>query len=53
MKDVRELERSNPYRVEIKPFTGSDYTFRLLGSGMDNDEYSTLVKRVTAARAGQ
>ena len=53
MKDVRELKRSSPYRLEIKPFTGGDYTLRLIGNGMTNEEYSTLVKQVTAARAGQ
>jgi hypothetical protein len=53
MKDVRELRRHSPYRLEIKPFTGGDYTIRLLGNGMDNEDYNRLVRSITAARAGQ
>ena len=38
-----------PYRLKIKSFiTGGDYTLRLIGNGTTNEEYSTLVKHVTA-----
>jgi hypothetical protein len=53
MKDIKELNRSSPYKIEIKPFTGDDYTFRLIGNGMSSEEYANLVKRVTAARSAQ
>jgi hypothetical protein len=51
-ESVGNLDHSR-HRLEIKPFMGGDYTLRLIGNGMTSEEYSTLVKHVTAARAGQ
>jgi hypothetical protein len=38
LQDIEELERGNPYQLEIKPFAGNDYRFQLLGKGMDSRE---------------
>jgi hypothetical protein len=51
MKDIKELVHKSPYRLDIKPFAGNDYSFGLLGNGMDNSDFSTLSKMVTDARA--
>jgi hypothetical protein len=51
LQDIKELERGNPYQLEIKPFAGNDYRFQFVGDSMDNREYKDLVERVTQARA--
>lgn len=50
LRDIKELERGNPYQLEIKPFAGNDYKFQLLGKGMDSREYKDFVERITKAR---
>jgi hypothetical protein len=50
MKDIKEMKRSSPYKIEIRPFNGAHYTFELSGTGMDNADYETLVRSITAAR---
>lgn len=50
LRDIKELERGNPYQLEIKPFAGNDYQFQLLGKGMDSREYKDFVERITKAR---
>jgi hypothetical protein len=50
MKDIKEVERDNPYKLKIKPFEGDNYTFQLMGNGMDSKDYESLVKLITAAR---
>ena len=49
--DIKELRRPNPYRLEIRPFVGNDYTFNLVGGeGMSSREYKALADRVAEAR---
>lgn len=50
---IKETELSNPYELEIKPFTGESYKLRFDGSGMDPAAYKALVDRITSARAGR
>lgn len=52
-KAIKETELSNPYELEIKPFTGDTYKLRFDGSGMDPAAYKNLVDRITAARASR
>ncbi len=51
LADVKELKRKNPYRVELKPFTGNDYDFELLQKGMSSRDYQVLADRITSQRA--
>jgi hypothetical protein len=53
MKDIKEVEHKSPYKLEIKPFAGNDYSFALLGTGMDNADYALLTKLIAAARAAR
>jgi hypothetical protein len=53
MKDVKEVGRKGPYNLDIKPFSGNDYSFAFLGTGMDNSHYETLTKLIAAARANR
>jgi hypothetical protein len=48
---IKEMKNSNPYKLEVKPFTGGDYEFVLDGTGIDPAAYKSLVDKVTAARA--
>ncbi len=50
LKDIKELKRSNPYGIEVVPFSGETYNLGIQGRGMSNDEYKALVDRITAAR---
>jgi hypothetical protein len=52
-KSIKEMKNSNPYELEVKPFTGGDYEFVLDGNGIDPAGYKALVDKVTAARAGR
>ncbi|RPI22739.1 MAG: hypothetical protein EHM61_21540 [Acidobacteria bacterium] len=52
-RDVREIERDNPYEMVVKPFAGDEYEFDFMGKGMDNNVYQTLTERVTAARVAE
>lgn len=52
-KAIKELKQNNPYHLEISPFSGSGYTFRLSGTGMDPASFRELVDKVTAARSAQ
>jgi hypothetical protein len=53
MKDIKEVEHPNPYRLEIKPFTGNGYRFDFVGQGMSNADFDRLTKLITDARAGR
>ena len=53
MKDIKEVEHNSPYKLDVKPFTGNDYSFEFLGKGMDNADYTTLTKQIAAARAAR
>ncbi len=53
MKDIKEVEHKNPYNLDIKPFTGNDYSFEFLGGAMKNEDYTDLTKSIAAARAGR
>lgn len=50
---IKETKLSNPYELEIKPFTGDSYTLQFDGAGMDPAAYRDLVDRVTSARANR
>jgi len=52
-RDIRELDRDNPYAMTIKPFAGDEYDFDFLGKGMDNNVFQTLTERVTTARVAE
>lgn len=50
LKDIKEFKMNNPYRIQIKPFTGDNYRFDLLSRGMSNNEYRDIVSRITSKR---
>jgi len=50
---IKETKLSNPYELEIKPFSGDTYKFQFDGAGMDPAAYRDLVDRVTSARANR
>jgi hypothetical protein len=52
MGDIKELKHNSPYKLEVKPFTGNDYSFDFLGKGMDNSDFTALTKMIAGARAG-
>jgi hypothetical protein len=52
-RSIKEIRQPNPYELEVKPFEGDAYKFKLEGSGMDPAAYKKLVDRVTAARTGK
>ncbi len=47
---IQEIKHPNPYELEVKPFSGGNYKFKLEGTGMGPAEYKALVDKVTAAR---
>jgi hypothetical protein len=49
--DVKQLDRKGPYELEVEPFAGGDYKFKLRGQGMDIEDYKKLGDRIAAARA--
>jgi hypothetical protein len=51
MKDIKEVGHKNPYKLDIKPFMGNEYSFSFVGSGMDNGDYDKLTKLISGARA--
>lgn len=53
MKDIKEVEHKNPYKLDIRPFTGNDYSFEFLGTAMKNEDFANLTKSIAAARAGR
>ena len=50
---IKEIKLSNPYELEIKPFTGGTYKLKFDGTGMDPAAYKEIVDRVTSARASR
>lgn len=50
-RDIKEVKLQSPYKLEVKPFNGSDYTFVIEGQGMGSADYRDLVDRITQARA--
>ena len=52
-KAIKELKQDNPYSLEIAPFSGGGYNFKLGGTGMDPDAFRDLVDKVTAARSAK
>jgi hypothetical protein len=50
---IKETKLSNPYELEIKPFTEDSYKIHFDGSGMDPAAYRVLVDRVTLARTNR
>jgi hypothetical protein len=53
MKDIKEVEHKNPYSLDIKSFTGNDYSFQFLGGSMKNEDYTDLTKAIAAARTAR
>lgn len=51
LKQIREISLPNPYELNVRPFSGSNFKLLLEGSGMDPDTYKGLVDRIAAARA--
>ncbi|MEJ5367305.1 MAG: hypothetical protein WHT08_03240 [Bryobacteraceae bacterium] len=51
LKQIREISLPNPYELNVRPFSGSNFKLLLEGSGMDPDTYKELVDRIAAARA--
>lgn len=49
-RSIKEIRLSNPYQLEVRPFEGDTYKFKLEGSGMDPAAFKQIVDRVTAAR---
>jgi len=52
-RDIRELNRDNPYELSVEPFSGDQYDFDFMGKGMDNAIFQTVVQRVTSARVAE
>lgn len=52
-RSIKEIRLPNPYELEVRPFEGDTYKFKLEGSGMDPAAYKKLVDRVTSARTGR
>lgn len=52
-RSIKEIRQSNPYELEVKPFTGDSYNFKLEGTGMDPAAFKKIVDRVTAARTAR
>lgn len=50
---IKEIALPNPYELEVKPFMGGNYKFKLDGSGMTPAAFRVLVDRVTSARSGK
>jgi hypothetical protein len=50
LKEIKQIKLKNPYEIEIEPFDGDSYTFKLQGKGMDNSEFKQIVDRITSAR---
>jgi hypothetical protein len=50
LSDIKTVKLGNPYKLEIRPFSGNDYDLELQGQGMDSQDYKILVDRITAAR---
>jgi hypothetical protein len=50
---IKETKLSNPYELEIKPFSGDSYKLQFDGTGMDPAAYRVLVDRVTSARGNR
>lgn len=51
IEDMKEVKRDNPYKLELKPFTGDDYSFELLGGeGMSSAQFKALTDVVTESR---
>ena len=48
---IKEIALPNPYELEVKPFTGGNYKFKIDGSGMTPAAFRLLVDRVTSARS--
>ena len=53
LSDIKELKRSNPYELTVKPFIGDDYDFQLSGSGLSSAEFQDVVDRVASSRAAR
>ncbi len=52
-RSIKEIRLPNPYQLEVRPFEGDTYKFKLEGSGMDPAAFKQLVDRVTSARTGR
>ena len=52
-RSLKEIRLPNPYQLEVRPFEGDAYKFKLEGSGMDPAAFKQLVDRVTAARTNR
>lgn len=50
LKDIKEVKRKNPYKLEIIPFIGGSYTFNLLRDGMSTRDYKTITNRIAELR---
>lgn len=50
---IKETKLSNPYDLELKPFTGATYGFHFEGTGMEPAAYRDLVDRITSARTNR
>ena len=51
LKDIKEVKRKNPYKLEVVPFVGGAYTFNLLRDGMSTRDYKTIIDRMADLRA--
>ncbi|MBY0506314.1 MAG: hypothetical protein K2X03_20515 [Bryobacteraceae bacterium] len=49
-KAIKEVKHPNPYELEIRPFEGDPYKFKLEGGGMDPAGFQQIVDRVTKSR---
>jgi hypothetical protein len=48
--DIREIQLDNPYKLEVKPFTGGDYDIQMVGQALESSVYQTVVDRIVRGR---
>lgn len=50
LREVKEVKLSNPYEIQIIPFTGDKYEFVVKGTPITGDDFRTITDRVVGAR---
>lgn len=50
MTAIREVDRKNPFQLKIRPYTGSNYEFKIIGgSGLSTPQFVALTNNVNRA----
>ena len=52
--DIREFKQKGPYRLEIQPFSGDNYSLELQGGGgMAPEDFQRIADRIARARTNR